>query len=111
MPLTVIPLAINIMIGAVIWISELSITLKVIITVLLMAKFATYFYSALMADSDLVRNIGLIVCGLLNLGGIIYTAIQGIWTATIPFATLLVLLVAWRVLPMIDFSRKDGKEE
>jgi len=111
MPLTVIPLAINIMIGGAIWISELSITLKVIITILLVAKFATYFFSALMADSDLVRNVGLIVCGLLNLGGIIYTAIQGIWTATIPFATLLVLLVVWRVLPTIDFSRKDGKKE
>ena len=111
MPLTVTPLAINIMIGGAIWISELSITLKVIITVLLVVKFATYFYSALMADSDLVRNVGLIVCGILNLGGIINTAIQGIWTATIPFATLLVLLVAWRVLPTIDFSRKDGNEE
>lgn len=111
MPLTVIPLAINIMIGGVIWISELSTVMKVIITVILVAKFFTYFYSALMADSDLVRNVGLIVCGLLNLGGIIYTAIQGIWTATIPFATLLVLLIVWRVLPAIDFSRKGGKEE
>lgn len=110
MPLTVIPLAINIMIGGAIWISELSTTLKVIITILLLAKFATYFYYALMADSDLVRNVGLIICGFLNLGGIIYTAIQGIWTATIPFAILLVLLVAWRVLPTMDFSRKDGKE-
>ena len=110
MPLTVIPLAINFMIDVAIWISELSTTLKVI-TILLVAKFATYFYSALMADSDLVRNVGLIICGLLNLGGIIYTAIQGIWTATIPFATLLVLLVVWRVLPTIDFSRKDGKVE
>lgn len=111
MPLTVIPLAINIMIGGAIWISELSTAMKVIITALLVVKFFTYFYSALMADSDLVRNVGLIVCGLLNLGGIIYTAIQGIWTATIPFATLLVLLIVWRVLPTIDFSRKGGKEE
>ena len=111
MPLTVIPLAINIMIGGAIWISELPTVIKVIITVFLVAKFFTYFYSALMADSDLVRNVGLIACGILNLGGIIYTAIQGIWTATIPFATLLVLLVVWRVLPTIDFSRKDGKVE
>lgn len=111
MPLTVIPLTINIMIGGAIWLSELSTVAKIIITVLLVAKFFTYFYSALMADSDLVRNVGLIVCGLLNLGGIIYTAIQGIWTATIPFATLLVLLIVWRVLPTIDFSRKGGKEE
>ena len=111
MPLTVIPLVINIMIGGAIWISELSILTKVIITMLLVVKFLTYFYSVLMADSDLVRNVGLIVCGLLNLGGIIFTAIQGIWTATIPFATLLVILIVWRVMPTIDFSRKGGKEK
>lgn len=111
MPLTVIPLVINIMIGGAIWISELSILTKVIITVLLVVKFLTYFYSVLMADSDLVRNVGLIVCGLLNLGGIVFTAIQGIWTATIPFATLLVILIVWRVMPTIDFSRKGGKEK
>ena len=111
MPLTVIPLVINIMIGGAIWISELSILTKVIITVLLVVKFLTYFYSVLMADSDLVRNVGLIVCGLLNLGGIVFTAIQGIWTATISFATLLVILIVWRVMPTIDFSRKGGKEK
>ena len=111
MPLTTIPLAINIIIGGAIWISELPTTMKVIITVLLVVKFFTYFYSVLMADSDLVRNVGLTVCGLLNLGGIVYTAIQGIWTATIPFATLLVILIVWRVLPAIDFSRKGGKKK
>lgn len=111
MPLNTIPLAINIMIGGAIWISELPTTMKVIITVLLVVKFFTYFYSVLMADSDLVRNVGRIVCGLLNLGGIIYTAIQGIWTATIPFATLLVILIVWRMLPTMDFSRKGGKEK
>lgn len=111
MPLTVIPLVINIMIGGAIWIRELSILTKVIITVLLVVKFLTYFYSVLMADSDLVCNVGLIVCGLLNLGGIVFTAIQGIWTATIPFATLLVILIVWRVMPTIDFSRKGGKEK
>lgn len=111
MPLTTIPLAINIMIGGAIWISDIPISMKVIITVLLVVKFFTYFYSVLMADSDLARNVGLIVCGLLNLGGIIYTAIQGIWAAAILFATLLVILIVWRVLPSIDFSRKGGKEK
>lgn len=111
MPLTVIPLAFNFVIGGAIWISELSTTIKVITTILLIAQFAIYFYSALVTDSNLVRNVGLSVCGILNLGGAIYMAIQGIWTATIPFATLLVLLIVWRVLPMIDFSRKGGKED
>ena len=111
MPLTVIPLVINIMIGGAIWIRELSILTKVIITVLLVVKFLTYFYSVLMADTDLVHNVGLIGCGLLKLGGIVFTAIQEIWTATIPFATLLVILIVWRVMPTIDFSRKGGKEK
>lgn len=111
MPLTVIPLAFNFVIGGAIWVSDLPTIVKVIMTILLVAKFFTYFYSAFMADSDLVRNIGLSVCGLLNLGGAVYTAIQGIWTATIPFATLLVILIVWRVLPRMDFSRKDGKEK
>lgn len=111
MPLTIIPLAFNILTGGAIWMSELPVTIKVVITVLLVAKFITYFYSALMADSDIVRNIGLVICGLLNLGGVIYTAIHGIWTATIPFATLFILLIVWRVVPMIDFSRKGGKED
>lgn len=111
MPLTTISLAINIMIGGAIWISELSIPTKVIITVLLIVKFFIYFYSVIMANSDLFRNVGLIVCGFLNLGGIIYTAIQKIWVATIPFVALLVILIVWRVLPVIDFSRKGGKEK
>lgn len=111
MPLTTIPLAFNILTGGAIWMSELPVTIKVIITVLLIAKFGIYFYSALMTDSDIVRNIGLIICGLLNLGGVIYTAIQEIWAATIPFAILLILLIVWRVLPTLDFSRKGGKED
>lgn len=111
MPLTIIPLALNILTGGAIWMSELPVTIKIIITVLIVVKFSIYFYSALMADSDIVCNIGLIICGLLNLVGVIYTAIQGIWTATIPFATLLVLLIVWRVLPTLDFSKKGGKED
>lgn len=111
MPLTIIPIAFNFVIGGAIWMSELSTPIKIIITVLLIAKFITYFYSALVADSDLVRNIGLVACGVLNLGGVVYTAIEGIWTATVPFAALLVLLIVWRVLPMINFSKKGGKEE
>lgn len=110
MPLTVLPLAINFVIGGAIWMSELSTPIKVIITVLLIIKFITYFYSVLVAGSDFVCTIGLFTCGLFNLGGAIYTVIEGIWTATVPFATLLVLLIVWRALPKIDFSKKGGKE-
>lgn len=109
MPLTGIPFAINIMIGVAIWSGELSIAIKVILTVFLTLKFATYFYSVLMTDSNLVCNIGLCVCGLLNLGGITYSAVQEIWAATVLFVILLALLLIWRMLLLIDFLRKGGK--
>lgn len=111
MPLTVIALAMNMMLDGTIWITELSKVMKVIIAVMLVAKFFTYFYSSFMADLNLIRNVGLIVCGQLNLGGSICTTIQGIWTAIIPFAILLVLLIILCVLPAIDISRKGGKKE
>lgn len=66
MPLTVIALAMNIMFGEAIGISELSTIMKVIVAVMLVVKFFTYFYSSLMADLDLIRNVGLIFCGQLN---------------------------------------------
>lgn len=106
MPLTVIPFTIDIVIGGTIWMSELSTPLKTIITIILVVKFCIYFYSALVADSDLIRNIGLIVCALLNVAGTIYAAIQGLWTATISFATLLVLLAIGEVLTTADFFKE-----
>lgn len=106
MPLTVIPFTIDIVIGGAIWMSELSTTLKTIITIILVVKFCIYFYSALVADSDLTRNIGLIVCALLNVAGTIYAAIQRLWTATISFATLLVLLAIGEVLSTADFFKE-----
>ena len=111
MPLTVIPLVINFAISGAIWMSERPTVLQIIITIFLVAKLCVYFYSALMADSDLVHNIGLIVCGSLNFIGIVYRAIQGIWTATSRLPHSLCYLSVWRVLPTIDFSRKGVEEE
>lgn len=84
MPLTTIPLAFNIVTGAAIWMSPLSTIAKIVVTVLLIIKFAVYFYSAIMADSDVVRNIGSVVVGWLNVAGIVYTAIYGVWTDLVP---------------------------
>lgn len=111
MPLTTIPLAINMMTGVAIWMSPISMTAKIVITVLLVVKFAVYFYSALMSDSDIIRNIGLVVVGVMNAAGIVYTAVRSIWTALVPFAVLLVLLIVWRALPVIEFPKKGGNKE
>lgn len=38
-------------------------------------------------------------------------AINGIWTALIPFSTLLVLLIVWKFIPAIEFPKKGGNKE
>lgn len=111
MPLSIIPFVINVMIGISLWGSDLSTTIKVALTIILVAKFMMYFYSVLMTDSDMSRNIGLAVCALIDIGGIVYTAINGIWTSTVLFAAILLLLVVWRVVTSFDFSRKGDKKE
>ncbi len=110
MPLTLVPMIINAMIGGAIWVSTLSTTAKIIITVLLVAKFALYFYSALIADSDVIKYIGLAICALMNGAGIIFTAINGIWTAMVPFIVILVLLIVWTSTSIGNPFKKEGKE-
>lgn len=111
MLLTTIPLVINTIIGVVIWMSSFSTTTKIVITVLLVLKFAIYFYTALMADSDFIKTIGLVVVELMNIAGIVYTAIFSIWTAFVPFVLLFVVLIIWRVIPEFDIPKKGGSKE
>ncbi len=110
MPLTIIPLAINFMIGGAIWMSQISITMKIIITVLLVAKFALYFWSVFFADPGYQRGIGLAIVAVMNGAGIVFTALNGLWTAMVPFIIILVLLIIWCSASIGNPFRKDGNE-
>lgn len=81
MPLIIIPMAINLMTEFALWQTELSTTAKIIITIFIVLKYATFFCSALMADACSVqRHIGLGICTLINAGLLIYTIITSQWT-------------------------------
>jgi len=112
MPLTIIPMAINLMTGFALWQTELSTTAKIIITIFIVLKFATYFYSALMADAcSAPRYIGLGICALINIGLLIYTLVASQWTVAIGVAMCLILLIIWTLPAVFSFGKKDGNEQ
>lgn len=112
MPFTVIPMAINIMSGIALWQTNLSLTVKIVVTALLVLKYATFFYSALMADACSVqRYIGLGICALINTGLLIYTIITSQWTVTIGVAACLILLIIWSLAAVFSFGKKEGNEQ
>lgn len=110
MVLTTVPLVINFIIGINVWASNLVLTYKILLTVALVIKFGLYFYSALIAEPSVTRDVGLAVCGILNVSGVIAFAINGMWMIVVPFTTLLILLIVWRCAA-IDFRREDGKKQ
>lgn len=112
MPLTVIPMAINIMSGIALWLTDLSLTAKIVVTVLIVLKYAAFFYGALMADAcSAPKYISLGTCAAINIGLLIYTIVTSQWTVTIGIAITLLLLIIWN-LPMIFISKeKEGNEQ
>lgn len=111
MPLTIIPMAINFLTGFMLWQSDVSLMAKIIITVLIVLKFAAFFYSALMAEPGVIRYIGLSACAAVNIGLIIYGIANSIWTVVIGLATTLILLIIWTLPAVFSFGKKDGNEQ
>ena len=58
--------------------SGLQLIAKVIVTVLVVFKLGLFVYSALAAEKERMRTIGLIVCGVLDAGGVVYAAVSAI---------------------------------
>ena len=112
MPVTVIPMAINIMSGIALWMTDLSLTAKIIITALIVLKYAAFFYGALMADvCSPSKYICLGFCAATNIGILIYTIVTSQWTVTIGVAATLILLVIWSSAIVFSFGKKEGNEQ
>ena len=112
MPLTVIPMAINAVSAIALWLTELSLIAKIVITALIVLKYAAFFYGALMAEADsIAKYISLGCCGALNIGILIYTIIVSQWTVTIGIALTLILLIIWSLPMVYIFEKKEGNEQ
>lgn len=110
MPLTLIPLAINTLSVFMLWNTEISITAKIIMTLLIVLKYSVYFYSVLIAEPGIIRYLGLAFCAIVNIGLLVYTIVNSLWTVTIGIAITLVLLIIW-FLAVFSFVKKEGNEQ
>lgn len=110
MPFTIIPLAINTLSVFMLWNTETSITAKIIVIFIFVLKYSVYFHSVLMAESGIIRYYGLAFCAMVNIGLLIYTIINSLWTVTTGIVITLVLLIIW-FLAVFSFENKEGNEQ
>lgn len=111
MPLTLIPLAINFLSGFMLWQTDLSVTAKIIITICIVAKYAAFFYSVLMAEPGAIRYIGLAICAVINIGLLIFTIANSLWTVVVGIAMTLILLIIWSLPAVFSLGKKEGNEQ
>lgn len=107
MTLTVIPMALNVLTGIAVWMSELSLAAKIVITIILVAKFGTYFYTALMDATDRKKSIGLVTCAAVNVLLVAFFVWKSVWTAIPGCAILAILAVVWGSISGFSFKKED----
>ena len=108
MPVLVIPLLINMLIGGALWMSEISIALKVVLTIVIVVKFSITVYSGLFCENNFLKIGGFIGCFLLNALLMIFGMVHGIVQVLIPSIILIVMFFIWFILPRVFV--KEGKE-
>lgn len=111
MPLTIIPMAINLLTAVMLWRGELILAAKIVVTLLIVLKFALFFYSYSIAEPRIAKNIGTVICAVINLGLMIYCLTNGAWTVFIGLALTLILLIIWILPAVFSFGKKDGNEQ
>ena len=111
MNITTIALALNDAIGVTVWQSNLSLAAKIILTVLLVAKFALFFYTAWMTPSDTVGKIGAVLVSVLNIGIGAYALLQGASFVTVTTVVTLIAFILWACATIFCIGVKQDKDE
>lgn len=115
MPLTTIPIALEVLNFGLVWLygTPYDLTTKIILTVAFVLKFACYFSGALIIglDNPKLRNVLLALCALLNGGVIAFSIITSSWMLLINNAVLLVLLVVWSFLAVFEITWTWGEKK
>lgn len=94
-----------------VWMSEISITAKIVLTVLLVAKCALFFYSAWMSDSERFRKVGVSLCILVNVALIAYGLLCSAYHIVVTVAVMLLVLLVWSFATVYDFAFKKQEEK
>lgn len=95
MPITTTSMALNIAVGFAVWMSDLSLTAKIVITLILIGKCALFFYSVWMSDGEHTRKIGTAICIALNVALLVLGLVCEEFFVAGTTAITLIMLVVW----------------
>ena len=113
MPLTTIPIGHEVLNIGLVWLygTPYDLATKIILTVVVAAKFACFFFGAFVigCDNPKLRNVLLTSCALINGGLVAFSIITSSWMLLINNAVLLVLLVVWPYIAISDITITFGK--
>lgn len=93
----VIALLVNIVAGAAVCESEMSIFIKIALIIAVAVKCGLFLYLSLFETRSGVRNAGCVLCAVVDLSGGVCAALHGVWTAGIAFGAALFLLICWSI--------------
>lgn len=94
-----------------VWMSEMSTTAKIILTVLLVVKCVLFYYSAWMPESERFRRIGVSLCIIANVALITYSFLVAAYHVVVTVAVTLIVLLIWSFATVYDFIflKREGK--
>ena len=111
MPFTTVSMALNTAAGVAVWLSDISLTAKIVITVLLVAKCVLFFYSAWMSESERFQKVGVSLCIVANVALIAYGFLYAAYHIVATVAIMLIVLLVWSFAAVFDFTFKKHEEK
>ena len=97
MPITTIPMVLNILIGFAVWISSLSTITKTVITAILIVKYVLFFSSVWVIEAEHMRKIGVGICIAINLALLIFSLVCAEFMIAVSTAIILIFLILWSI--------------
>lgn len=106
MPITTSAIGLNVAIGIGVWMSQLPVSARIVLTAVLVGKFFLHFFTVWISDEEKVRKSGTIICIVLNIAIIIYSVLMREFYIVLSTAILLVALLVWSFAAIFDFEIK-----
>lgn len=106
MPITTSAIGLNIILGVGVWISQLPVSVKIVLTVVLVAKFFLFFFAVWFAEEEKIRKAGTTICIILNCAIAIYAGLMREFYILVSAAILLAALLVWSFAAIFDFEIK-----
>lgn len=111
MSFVMILMVLNISSGIVFWYTDLTVYVKIVVTLLLVVQYVALFYGTFIANiGTRYRYCSLLLCTIMNIGLLIYTIVISLWLVTINIVSTLLLLLIWNP-PSILISKEEEKDK